>query len=806
MFSSVGARQTSTGSCAQRVGRGPKGRVGSLLVAACLVAIALCAVAGSVAAYAATPSVTGVSPDTGPPAGGTTVKVTGSGFALGTSATRITFAGPEEEEGEDLEAVDAVGVNCTTTTECSATTPELPPEYSSVVDVRATVGGMESPRTLADQFEYQGLFLLFDGERLAIGQTVSLHGGAGGSELHECNGFVEATTVSDGQTADVLEIEVGGFASCRPQEFLGDLPFSFSLHLGDDGSATFEGPIGVRPSFSGCVYEGDGMAGSFELIESALFVFLGKTLPLVAEEEPEAGCTATSSVFVQMFSAGLRAEVVGAPVPRVTGLSPRGGPKAGGTSVTLTGAGFSEASAVRFGSEEAASFTVNSPTSITAVSPAGEGAVAVTVTGPRGTSASGGTGDKFTYGPAVSGIEPDHGPTTGETTVTITGVNLGEASAVTFGTTPASAFTVVSPTSITAVSPAGTGTVDVTVATPEGTSPTGTQDRFSYDVPPPSISGISPGGGPEAGGTAVTVSGANLSGATAVKFGATNATSFTVNSDTSLTAVSPGGTGTVDVSVTTPRGTSTAGASDRFTYEPAESGLPEIGRCAKVTPVTEGKRLVYHGTYATAHCTTTSPTHEGKFEWSPGPGAGRSFTGTSKSAGFETPREVDDLGPFSRIACDSSNEAGEFTGPRTAVATITFSACVDVKSKATCQSAGEPAGDVQTGPLDGELGVIEGGEPPVIGIAFRPHGSTVLTNIECGTSDVTVEGAIIAPIKAIDAMSTKHTLTYKGRKGAQSTTAFAGEPPETLSVGEPMSLKMTTALTGMESLEVKAIG
>src|SRR6202041_214020 len=111
------------------------------------------------------------------------------------------------------------------------------------------------------------------------------------------------------------------------------------------------------------------------------------------------------------------------------------------------------------------------------------------------------------YGPAVSGIEPNHGPRAGGTSVTITGVNLDEASAVTFGGTPAASFTVLSPTSVTAVSPAGTGMVDVTVTTPEGTSPTGARDRFSYDVPPPTITEISPANGPEAGGTAITVSG-----------------------------------------------------------------------------------------------------------------------------------------------------------------------------------------------------------------------------------------------------------------------------------------------------------
>ena len=74
-------------------------------------------------------------------------------------------------------------------------------------------------------------------------------------------------------------------------------------------------------------------------------------------------------------------------VPAVTTLSPTSGPVAGGTSVTITGTGFTGATAVKFGSTAATSFTVNSATAITAKAPAGTGGmVKVTVTTPYGTS------------------------------------------------------------------------------------------------------------------------------------------------------------------------------------------------------------------------------------------------------------------------------------------------------------------------------------------------------------------------------------------------------------------------------------
>jgi hypothetical protein len=58
----------------------------------------------------------------------------------------------------------------------------------------------------------------------------------------------------------------------------------------------------------------------------------------------------------------------------------------------------------------------------------------------------------------------------------------------------------------------------------------------------------------------------NGTGATSVKFGLTSAVSYVVNSDTSITAVSPAGTGTVDVTVTTSGGTSATSAASKFTY------------------------------------------------------------------------------------------------------------------------------------------------------------------------------------------------------------------------------------------------
>jgi hypothetical protein len=66
-----------------------------------------------------------------------------------------------------------------------------------------------------------------------------------------------------------------------------------------------------------------------------------------------------------------------------------------------------------------------------------------------------------------------------------------------------------------------------------------------------------PDSGPAAGGTAVLISGSGFTGATAVHFGAANAATFSVVSDSVLNAVTPAGSGTASVSVTSAQRTTT---------------------------------------------------------------------------------------------------------------------------------------------------------------------------------------------------------------------------------------------------------
>jgi hypothetical protein len=90
----------------------------------------------------------------------------------------------------------------------------------------------------------------------------------------------------------------------------------------------------------------------------------------------------------------------------------------------------------------------------------------------------------------------------------------------------------------------------------------------AYDLGSPAITKVAPYHGAVAGGTSVHITGSGLVEVGSVRFGTTPATSFTVNSATSITAVAPAGAaGAVDVTVTSPAGTSPVSSADHFTYK-----------------------------------------------------------------------------------------------------------------------------------------------------------------------------------------------------------------------------------------------
>jgi len=638
--------------------------------------------AGDQYVYVTAPTVTSILPTAGPTGGGTSVVITGSNL---TGTTAVKFG-----------STNATGFTVNSNSQITATAPA---GSAGTVDITATTAGGTSATSSADQFTYVAAPSITSISPTAGptggGTTVTLTGTnfSGATDVNfgatPATGFtvnsatsITATAPFGTGTVDVRVTTAGGTSATSSADQFTYVPApavtSISPTAGPTGGGTTVTLTGTTFTGATDVNFGATPATGFSVNSATSITATAPagTGTVDVRVTTAGGTSATSSADQFTYVAA----------PTVTSISPTSGPTAGGTSVTLTGTHFTGATDVKFGATNATGFTVNSATSITATSPAGSaGTVDITVTTTGGTSATS-SADQFTYvaAPTVTSISPTSGPTAGGTSVTLTGTHFTGATDVKFGATNATGFTVNSATSITATSPAGSAsTVDITVTTVGGTSATSSADQFTY-VAPPTVTAVTPNGGPLAGGTSVTLTGTNLTGATAVKFGLANAASFAVNSATSITATSPAGSaGTVNVTVTTVGGTSATGAGNQFSY---------------LTTPSITSALTASGTYGQAFTTytitaTNSPTSFG----ATGLPAGLAVS-TSTGAITGTPAAA---GTFS-VTISATNSGN--TGTATLVLTIQKSVLTITANDATrAYGAANPAFSVRyTGLKNGD--------------------------------------------------------------------------------------------------------
>ncbi len=532
--------------------------------------------------YAPLPAVTSVAPTGGPVAGGTAVTITGTNF---TGATAVTFGGAA--------ATAVVVVNATTIT---AVTPA---HAAGLVDVSVTVPAGTGTGI--------GLYTY------AAAPTVTSVSPAGGPIIGGTavtitgTGFTGATSVTFGGTAAVSFNVVNSttITATTPAHAFGLVDVAVTAFGGSGTGAglyTYVAPptvLTVAPS-SGSTAGGQAVTitgTNFTGATSVTFGGTAATAVIVVNATTITATTpahATGPVNIAVASFGGTGTGVAlytyAPVPAVSSVAPAGGPVAGGTAVTITGTSFTGATAVTFGGAAATAVVVVNATTITAVTPAhAAGLVDVSVTVPAGT----GTGiGLYTYGatPTVTSVSPAGGPIIGGTAVTITGTGFTGATSVTFVGTAAVSFNVVNSTTITATTPAhAAGAVDI-VVTGFGGSGTGTA-LYTYAVVPV-VTSASPGSGNTSGGTLVTITGANFTGATTVHFGAVLAPSMTVVNANTITAMTPAHpAATVNVTVTTPAGAGQGIGIFRFAAAPTVSAAsPNSG------PATGGQLVTITGT------------------------------------------------------------------------------------------------------------------------------------------------------------------------------------------------------------------
>ena len=520
-------------------------------------------------AYAPVPAVTNVVPNVGPSGGHNgPVVLTGTGFESNNGVSNANFAATDVFVGlTDIGLPQCPGSPTnpcfTLNSPSKITLQDMPPHSAVPVDITVETVGGTSATSSNDQYTYQLIPAV-----TGVAPTAGVLGGG------------NTITVSGSDFTGATDVFVGGA----------------------DITTT---PCGASPCFN--------VTGSTTITIHGLPSHTAGTVDIIVQTP--AGRSSTTPADEYAY----------APVPTVTNVTPGDGSVAGTNTITVAGTGFSSgaffsATRVTVGGTPITAtscpvtptnpcFTVTNPTSITVKDLPGHvaGTVDITVTTAGGTSPTS-VNDQYLYVnvPTVTAVVPPTGPAAGGTAVTLTGTDFQGSGftasdvfvdAIDLLPCPgAHCFTVVSPTSITINSmPAhAAGFVDITVQTTGGTSAPSSADHYTYE-PLPTVTSVAPPAGVLAGGNAVTVDGTGFTGATVVNVGTQLcpvSACFTVVSDTQITVSSmpPGGSpGTVDVTVTTPFGTSLTTSADSYTYMPVPTVTvvnPNAGSPAGLNSVT----------------------------------------------------------------------------------------------------------------------------------------------------------------------------------------------------------------------------
>lgn len=296
---------------------------------------------------------------------------------------------------------------------------------------------------------------------------------------------------------------------------------------------------------------------------------VGGTLPVAVTvtirlNEPDQAVDSLPSAFI--FARGGTVNQ-----PLIFSVTPASGPNEGGTRITINGEGFQEPVQVFFGDgASAADFTgieasVLSVTGnqIVVLSPSATGfgqnnlnqVVDILVKNLQ-SGFSTIAQSAFQYGggggpiPFISAVGPTIGPFTGGTRVTIHGQGFDEPVAVAIGGIGQAVISVTGTqivfrtSAITVASCPANGRInggEVTVTNIETNERANSGINFTFEVPVPRIISVSPTSGPQAGGTAVTISGQGFEPPVRVRF--INQGSFTAavtsSSTTSIGATTP---------------------------------------------------------------------------------------------------------------------------------------------------------------------------------------------------------------------------------------------------------------------------
>ncbi|MGB7217219.1 MAG: IPT/TIG domain-containing protein [Vicinamibacterales bacterium] len=485
---------------------------------------------------AAPPSVTSIEPSSGPTGGGTAITITGTNFAAG--ATVVI---------DSVNATSVVFVNSTTMT---ATTAAHGAGTTDIVVTNpdAQLGRLQrafvygSPTvtavTPASGPITGGTTLTITGADFVTGDIVTIGGVAATSVLVVNLGTITATTSA--HAAGVVDVVVtnNGQGGAQPNSFTYFNPVLAPTVTGiapTSGPTAGGTPVTITGTnfVTGATVALGGVAAINATVVNATTITAttgphaaGIVDVVVTNADTQRGTRASSFTYV--------------PPPVVASVVPLSGPMAGGTSVTITGSNFAAGATVAIGGVPAAGVVVVDATTITATTGAhAAGLVNVVVTNPD--AQSGTRVNSFRYfnpllAPTVMAITPASGPTSGGTSVTVTGTNFVAGATVAIGGLAATAPVVVNATRMTATTGAhAAGTFDVAVTNTD-TQVGILQNSFTFVLPPPTVTAILPAAGSTQGSTSVTITGTNFVSGATVTIGGVAATNVQVTNATTITA------------------------------------------------------------------------------------------------------------------------------------------------------------------------------------------------------------------------------------------------------------------------------
>ncbi|MGZ6309829.1 MAG: IPT/TIG domain-containing protein, partial [Bdellovibrionota bacterium] len=548
---------------------------------------------GNAFTWTSAPYVTSVSPAGGPLAGGTSITVTGGNFSTSGGSPIVTIGGLT---CGSLLYIDSTQLTCSTPGNSAGA-------YSATVTNADTQSG-----SLASAFSYNNAPTVSgfspSGGSIAGGTTITVDG----------TGFISspAPTVtvagsSCGSVNVLSATQLQCVTSAHGTTFGSVVVTNYDAQLGTSAGSYSYNPA---PTISSLSANNGSQSGGTPLtitgtgfIAGASVDLGGSTCTSVVVGSPTSlSCTTTThtpaTVTVTVANTDLQSGSLANAftfnaAPTVTSVSPSGGPLAGGTTITITGTGFyALPSSILVGGSSCTSPALLNSTTLTCVTPAhGSGLVTVQVNNPDGQIGS--LANAFSYNPAptISSITPSSGLTTGGTTITITGTGFISLPSIVVGGVACTSPTFNSSVSVSCVTPAhGVGSYGVTLTNPDGQVGS-LASSFTYNLPPPVVSSVSPPAGAMGGHTLVTITGSNfVATPTSVMIGGIGCANVTfVNPSTITCLTGAAAPGSYTVMVTNPD-TQTGSLSNGYTYNstinlqvPFELADNQLGSATTVT-------------------------------------------------------------------------------------------------------------------------------------------------------------------------------------------------------------------------------